>query len=87
MARTYGLGGGGLAGVGVQQQSQAADLLGRAAEQEQSRNLANEQMEPQRKAGNAQLGAVAGAAAGFYMGGPVGAMVGGLLGTVGGSLF
>lgn len=89
MARTYGLGGGGLAGVGMQQQAQAADMLGRAAEQEQSRNLANEQLGRQRKAGNAQLGASAGAMAGFAMtgGNPVGAMVGSLLGAVGGSLF
>ena len=87
MARTYGLGGGGLAGVGMQQQGLAVDVLGRAAEQEQSRNLANQQLEQQRKAGNTQLGAAAGAAAGFAYGGPVGAMVGGLLGTIGGSLF
>lgn len=87
MARTYGLGGGGLAGVGMQQQAQAADLLGRAAEQEQSRNLANDQLEQQREAGNVQLGAAAGAAAGFAVGGPVGAMFGSLLGGIGGSLF
>lgn len=87
MARTYGLGGAGLAGVGQQQQGMALDMLGRAAEQEQSRNLANQQLEQQRKAGNTQLGATAGAVAGFAYGGPVGAMVGGLLGTIGGSLF
>lgn len=87
MARTYGLGGGGLAGAGMQQQAQAADMLGRAAEQEQSRNLANQQLEQQRKAGNTQLGAAGGAAAGFMYGGPVGAMIGGLIGAVGGGLF
>lgn len=87
MARTYGLGGGGLAGVGLQQQGQALDMLGRAAEQEQSRNLQNQQLEQQRKAGNTQLGGAAGAAVGFSVGGPVGAMVGGLLGSIGGSLF
>lgn len=87
MARTYGLGGAGLAGAGLQQQGQALDMLGSAAEQEQQRNLQNQQLDQQRKAGNTQLGGTAGAMAGFAVGGPVGAMVGGLLGSIGGSLF
>lgn len=87
MARTYGLGGTGLAGVGQQQQRQAVDMLGAAAEQEQSRNIANRQLEQQRKAGNVQLGAAGGAAAGFAVGGPVGAVIGSIGGAILGGLF
>lgn len=87
MARTYGLGGGGLAGMGMDQQKQAVGLLGAAAEQEQARNLNNMQMEQQRKAGNTSLGAAGGAMAGFVVGGPMGAMIGGTIGAISGGLF
>jgi phage tail tape-measure protein len=94
MARQYGLGGGGLAGMGMDQQKQAVGLLGAAAEQEQARNLNNMQMEQQRKAGNTSLGAAGGAIAGFVaggqigaVGGPVGAMIGGTIGAIAGGLF
>lgn len=87
MARTYGLGGAGLAGVGMQQQGQALDMLGRAAEQEQSRNLQNQQLEQQRKAGNVQLGSsigsVGGAVAGSLLTAQGGALAGSVAGPVG----
>jgi len=79
--------GGGLAAAGNTNLGQAQDLLGKAAEQEQQRNIGDTQMEQQRKAGNTQLGVMGGAAAGFAMGGPVGALIGGVLGAVGGGLF
>jgi len=79
--------GGGLAAAGIQQEQQAADLLGKAADQEQQRLLGNKQMERARKAGNTQLGVTAGAALGFSYGGPVGAMIGGMLGAAGAELF
>ncbi len=82
--------GGGLVSAGLQQQGQAADMLGTAAEKEQARNLGNRQREQQRKAGNVQLGATAGAMAGAYYGasmGPWGALIGGVVGAIGGGLF
>ena len=98
MARTRGLGTtvgpGGLVGFGQDQQQQAAQLLGAAAEQENDRNLANERLERQRKAGNQQLGATVGTAAGFALGaqygsagGPWGALLGGIIGAIGGGAF
>lgn len=96
--RTQGLGttlgAGGLVGFGQDQQQQAVQLLGRAAEQENDRNLANEQLERQRKAGNQQLGATVGTLGGFAAGasygagaGPWGAVIGGLIGAIAGGAF
>lgn len=97
--RTQGLGttlgAGGLVGFGQDQQQQAVQLLGRAAEQENDRNLANEQLERQRKAGNQQLGATVGTLGGFAAGasygasygasaGPWGAVLGGIIGAIAG---
>ena len=79
--------GGGLAAAGNTNLGQAQELLGKAADQEQARNIGDKQMEQQRKAGNTQLGVMGGAAAGFAYGGPVGAVIGGVLGAVGASLF
>lgn len=79
--------GGGLAAAGNKDLGDAQELLGKAAEQEQTRDIGDKQMEQQRKAGNTQLGVMGGAAAGFVYGGPVGALIGGVLGAVGGSLF
>lgn len=97
MKRTMGLGampGGGLAGMAADQGRQAMDLMGAAAEQEQSRNLANAQNEQMRKQGNQQLGGAAGGLAGWAVGaqmgaglGPYGAAVGAVLGAVAGGLF
>lgn len=93
MARTYGLSGG-LAGAAIGQQQQAMELMGRAADQEQSRILGNEQLERERKAGNQQLGSTLGGLAGWAVGaqygsaaGPWGAALGGLVGAVAGGLF
>lgn len=93
MARAQGMGGG-LAGIGMQQGAQAMDMLGEVAKQEQQREIANEQMEQQRKAGNQQLGATVGALGGMALGakigavgGPMGMAIGGLLGAVAGGLF
>lgn len=79
--------GGGLAAAGNKNLGDAQELLGKAASQEQDRNIADKQMEQQRKAGNTQLGVMGGAGAGFMVGGPVGALIGGALGAVAGSLF
>ena len=84
MARTIG---GGLAAVGNENLSQAQTLLGNAADEEQRRNLANEERERARKAGNTQLGTSVGALAGFSVGGPIGGLIGGVLGAVGSRLF
>lgn len=87
MSGSYGLGGAGLVGAGLQQKNEAMGLLGRAAEQESARDIANQQMEDQRKAGNAQLGASGGALIGMSVGGPMGAMIGGIVGALGSRLF
>lgn len=94
MAASYGLGGAGLVGAGLQQKNQAMGMLGRAAEQESDRDQANKEMEAQRKAGNAQLGGTLGGLAGFALGakmgaagGPVGALIGGIVGALGSRLF
>lgn len=79
--------GGGLAAVGNENLGQAQQLLGNAADQEQRRNLENQQLERQRKAGNVQLGTSLGALSGFAVGGPIGGLIGGVLGAVGGGLF
>lgn len=82
--------GGGLAAAGNTNLGQAQQLLGSAAEQEQSRNIGDKQMEQQRKQGNTALGAAGGAALGAKFGasmGPVGILIGGALGAVAGSLF
>ena len=85
MARTYGLGAG-LIGVGAQQQGEALDLIGQAADQENQRNIANKQQKAQTKATNAQTGATLGATAGMAFG-PIGAVVGGIAGGILGGLF
>jgi hypothetical protein len=83
--RTYGLGSG-LIGVGAQQKAGAMDILGKAAEQENERNIFNKQQKAQAKAGNAQTGATLGATAGMVAFGPVGALFGGLAGGILGGL-
>lgn len=90
---TYGLGAS-LAGAAQQQQAEATGLLAQTAKQEQQLEMTNKELERQRKAGNAQLGATAGAAAGMAIGaeygsvgGPWGAAIGGLIGGIAGGLF
>ena len=95
MARSYGLGGGGLAGVAAGQQRQAVSMLGQAADQEQQLQMKNEALERERKSGNQQLGGTlgglaGGAAAGAMYGsaaGPWGSLIGGAIGAVAGGLF
>jgi phage tail tape-measure protein len=94
MAGNYGvgasLGKSGLVGVGLQQKSDASAALGRAADEEQQRILANERAERERKQQNQSLGATAGALAGAQYGsaaGPWGAVIGGVIGGVAGGLF
>lgn len=89
----YGLGAAGLTGVGLQQKQDAIRIMGEAADQEQQRNIHNEQVRAQRKAGNQQLGATLGSMAGMYMGasygsagGPIGAAIGAVVGLVAGGL-
>ena len=96
MAGGYGVGaslaslgrarGGGLAGAGLSQEQEAAQLLGTAATQETQRNVANAEMKAQAKAGGMQLGSTLGATVGSAFG-PVGTLVGGVLGGLAGSLF
>lgn len=90
----YGLGGVGLAGYGLDQKQGAMRMMGDAAQQEQQRNIKNEQIRAQRKAGNQQLGSTLGAMGGMYIGasygsagGPIGAAIGALVGAAAGSLF
>lgn len=93
-AQQYGLGAAGLTGFGLDQRNDAMAALGKVADQEQERNMANKQIKAQTKAGNVQLGSTLGALGGFAagaqmgsVGGPIGALVGGVLGSVAGGLF
>lgn len=83
-----------LQSLGQAQQQEAMTMLGNAAEQENSRNIKNEQIEQQQKAGKVQLGLTLGALGGFYagaqvgaVGGPLGALIGGTVGAIAGGLF
>lgn len=75
-----------VASIGQQSLSSSNSLLGAAAGQEANRASANANMEQEKKAGNAQLGATAGAAIGSIWG-PPGAMLGSALGGLVGGLF
>ncbi|SRR5258706_7856225 len=79
-----GVPGGSLTANAITEQAQATDMLGRAAEMETQRNIANQQNEQAAKAGGASLGASAGAIAGMSFG-PWGALAGGLLGAIAGN--
>jgi uncharacterized membrane protein len=87
MAAGYGLGAAGLAGIGLQQKSEAINMMGQLAQQEQERNIHNQQMRDARRAGNQQLGTTLGSFAGMAMGGPVGMAIGAAAGLLAGSLF
>ncbi len=75
-----------IANLGQQSLSSSNSLLGAAAGQEAGRESANANMEQERKAGNAQLGATAGGAIGMIWG-PAGAMLGSTLGGLVDGLF
>lgn len=89
----YGVGAS-LASMGQQQQSQAMQALGEAADLESQRNAANKRAEAQNKAGMQQLGGTLGALGGAALGaqygtalGPWGALIGGAVGAIAGGLF
>lgn len=91
---SYGLGGAGLAGIGLGHKQQAMDAAGQAARSETERDIANKQANTARKAGNAQLGSTLGALGGMALGaqygaigGPLGSLIGGVVGALGASLF
>lgn len=84
---TRGLGiGANLATLGASRGREALQEAANAAGLEQRRNIANQQMEQQEKAGNRQLGATIGSAIGTAWG-PVGTLVGGAIGSIAGGLF
>jgi len=83
---TNDLGSGSLLGIGPGQQKQGTRQLGDAAAEEQKRNIENQQIEADRKAGNSQLTASVGATAGSYFG-PWGTLIGGAIGAIAGKYF
>lgn len=83
---TYGLGGS-LAGAAQQQKAEANGLLAQTAKQEQQLEMTNQNLEQQRKAGNAALGSSVGAMGGMAIVGPWGAAIGALVGGLAGGLF
>lgn len=90
---TYGLGAS-LAGAAQQQKAEATGLLAQTAKQEQQIEMTNQNLEQQRKTGNAALGSSVGAMAGMAIGaeygsvgGPWGAAIGALVGGLAGGLF
>ena len=102
MISTYGAGpnadirspGATLLGVGEDQRQDGMSLLGSAARAESQRNITNENLKREAKAGNVQLGATLGTTAGMMygmkagsVGGPWGAVIGGAIGAIAGSLF
>lgn len=80
MARGYGIGAS-LASIGQEQHREAMRMVGEAANQEQQRNIANQQIEQQTKAGNMQLGSTLGATVGSAFG-PLGTLAGGAIGAI-----
>jgi phage tail tape-measure protein len=84
---TRGLGiGASLASLGASRGREALQEAGEVAGMEQRRNIANQQLEQNEKAGNRQLGATIGSAVGMAWG-PVGSLVGGAIGSIAGGLF
>lgn len=88
----YGLGAS-LVNMGAGQQAEATEMLGTAAKQEQERDIQNQTLHRQEKAGNVQLGSTLGAAGGMAYGmkfgtagGPWGMAIGALAGAVVGGL-
>jgi hypothetical protein len=71
--------------MGQSTKSQATGSLNTLADMEQNREIANDQIDAQKK--QAQMSGVAsGAMIGFSVGGPVGAAIGGSVGFLAGSL-
>lgn len=93
MARQLGIGAS-LASFGSDQKAQAIQELGRASDEESRRNMRNQQLQQQEKAGRVQLGSTVGSAAGMAIGaqygasgGPWGALIGGAVGAIAGGLW
>lgn len=93
MAQQLGIGAS-LASFGAGQKAQAIEELGRASDEESRRNMRNQQLQQQEKAGRVQLGSTVGSAAGMAIGakygtagGPWGALIGGAIGAVAGGLW
>lgn len=82
MARSYGIGAS-LASIGQSQHREAMQMAGEAADQEQQRNIANQQIAQQQKAGMTQLGSTLGATVGSAFG-PLGTLAGGAIGAIAG---
>ena len=90
-----GLGlGASLASLGQEQKREAVQMLGKAADEEAARNVKNQQLAAQDKAGKQQLGSTLGALGGMALGaqygaigGPMGALIGGAIGAFAGGLF
>jgi uncharacterized protein YcfJ len=78
----YGVGAS-LQSLGMQQRSEATQMLAKSASNESERNQKNQVMKAQAKAGNQQLGATAGAMAGSMFG-PWGTVIGGAVGAIAG---
>ena len=89
--------GGGLAGAGLDQENEATQQLGDAAQVETNRNIENQRIVQQNRSSNMQMGTTGGMAAGWAVGaanaaawgsnaGPYGAMIGGVLGGLMGGL-
>lgn len=83
-----------LASLGASEKHEAIQGLAHAAEEESKRNIQNEQLDQQEKAGKVQLGSTLGAAGGFALGaqsgsigGPLGMLIGGAVGAIAGGLF
>lgn len=96
MPSTYGLNGAvrqpaaqprTLLGMGMDQQRAGMSALNAAAAAESRRNIMNQQLEQESKAGYAQLGSTLGAVGGYMASGPWGGMLGGALGGIIGGHF
>ncbi len=71
--------------IGRSTKAQSKQSLKTLADMEQNREIANDQIDSQKK--QSQMSGVAtGATMGFMIGGPVGAGIGGAIGLLGGSL-
>lgn len=78
--------GAGLAGLADQKEQAAFGMARTAAQNETNLNLAKDNFEREKKAGNTQMGAMAGAQIGSFFG-PLGTVIGGLFGAVAGGAF
>lgn len=71
--------------IGRSTKSQATNSLATLADMEQNREIANDQIDAQKK-GSQMSGTASGAMIGMSVGGPMGAAIGGAVGFLAGSL-